>query len=52
MDYLQYCWYTILQRQNDFWEQTPKYLFAQLDIHVKMNKSEDKDKKEDEVEWL
>jgi hypothetical protein len=50
MDYLQYCWYTILQRHEDFWNQTPRYLFLQLDIHVRMNGGEDE--KEDEVEWL
>lgn len=51
MDYLQYCWYTILQRHGDFWDQTPKYLFLQLDIHVTMNNNDDKKEKED-VEWL
>jgi hypothetical protein len=41
-----------LQRHDDFWNQTPRYLFMQLDIHVEMNKSEEDRKQEEEVEWL
>ncbi|CDS87023.1 TPA: hypothetical protein ACHTFF_002369 [Clostridioides difficile] len=30
-------WYTVLQRREEFWDITPKKLFAQLDAHKKYN---------------
>ena len=45
-DTFEYLWYSVLNRHEDFYCQTPKYFFAMLDSHKKYNSPrEDNDKK-------
>ncbi|WP_286315885.1 hypothetical protein [Romboutsia ilealis] len=36
-DYMEYLWYSILKRTDDFYKITPKTFFKQMDIWKKMN---------------
>lgn len=45
---MEYIWYTILQRKDDFYEITPKYFFKQWTAHKKFNGLTKGDKKEQE----
>lgn len=36
-DYMEYLWYSILKRVDDFYSVTPKIFFKQMDIWKKMN---------------
>ena len=36
-DYMEYLWYSILKRTDDFYKITPKTFFKQMDISKKMN---------------
>ncbi|MGL5749879.1 MAG: hypothetical protein ACRCXT_05080, partial [Paraclostridium sp.] len=46
-DYMEYIWYSILKRQDDFYRVTPKNFFKQMDIWKSMNNV-----KEDNVSYL
>lgn len=48
IDMFEYLWYSVLNRHEDFYCQTPKYFFKMLDGHKKYNSPEgnDKDKKD------
>lgn len=35
--YMEYLWYSVLKRSDDFYSTTPKTFFSQMDIHKKMN---------------
>lgn len=41
----EYLWYSVLNRNTDFWEQTPKYFFKMLDAHKRYNNPDDKENK-------
>ncbi|QYE96660.1 hypothetical protein [Paraclostridium sordellii] len=49
MDEMQYVWYSILKRVDDFWSITPKYYFKQWDAHRKFNGLDKQDKKREYV---
>lgn len=40
---MEYIWYTILKRVDDFYNITPKYFFKQLEAHKKFNSVKEKD---------
>lgn len=43
---MEYFWYTVLKRTDDFWSITPNYYFKMQNAHIKFNSpSEDKDTK-------
>lgn len=42
-DYIEYLWYSVLKRTDDFYSITPKTFFKQMDIWKEMNNVEDKD---------
>lgn len=44
-DLFQYLWYSVLNRREEFYEQTPKYFFKMLDCHKKYNNPDDKENK-------
>lgn len=46
-EYMEYLWYSILKRQDDFYKVTPKTFFSQMNIYKKMNNV-----KEDNVKYL
>lgn len=46
LTYMEYLWTTILKREN-FWNITPKNFFEQVDIHLKINSNEKKEKYEE-----
>lgn len=35
--YMEYLWYSVLKRTDDFYSKTPKTFFGQMDIYKKMN---------------
>ena len=45
--YMEYLWYSILKRNDDFYSITPKTFFEQMDIYKKMNNV-----KEENVKYL
>lgn len=45
IDYFEYIWYSVLNRKEDFYCQTPRYFFKMLDGHRKYNNPQDNDKK-------
>lgn len=45
--FMEYLWYSVLKRTDDFYSVTPKTFFAQMDIYKKMNNV-----KEDNVKYL
>lgn len=42
---MEYFYYTVLKRNDDFWSITPKYYFKMQNAHMKFNNVEDKDSK-------
>ena len=36
-DYMTYLWYSVLKRNDDFYNITPKYYFKQIELHKKFN---------------
>ncbi len=34
---MEYIYYSVLKRNNDFWSITPKYFFKQWDAHKRFN---------------
>lgn len=45
--YMEYLWYSVLKRSDDFYSITPKNFFSQMDIYKKMNNI-----KEENVKYL
>ena len=45
--YMEYLWYSILKRNDDFYSITPKIFFEQMDIYKKMNNV-----KEENIKYL
>lgn len=45
--YMEYLWYSVLKRNDDFYKVTPKTFFSQIDIYKKMNNV-----KEENVKYL
>ncbi|EQK42908.1 hypothetical protein C672_1852 [[Clostridium] bifermentans ATCC 638] len=46
---MEYFWYTVLKRFDDFWSKTPKYFFKMRDAHIKFNGLDKQDKKREVV---
>lgn len=43
---MEYFWYTVLKRTDDFWSITPKYFFKMQKAHMKFNnQGNEEDKK-------
>lgn len=51
IDLFQYLWYSVLNRHEDFYSQTPKYFFKMLDAHKKYNSPQDKDEKKKKTSY-
>lgn len=43
--YMEYLWYSVLKRTDDFYSITPKIFFEQMDIYKKMNNVKDENVK-------
>jgi hypothetical protein len=42
---MEYAWYSVLKRTEDFWSILPKYYFKQWDAHKKFNGLDKQDTK-------
>lgn len=49
-DYMEYLWYSIIKRTDDFYRVTPRNFFKQLDIYKDVNNIKPKD--DEKVEYL
>lgn len=42
---MEYMWYSVLNRKEDFWEQTPKYYSSQVEAYKKFHGNKDEEDK-------
>lgn len=47
---MEYFWYSVLKRNENFYCITPKYFFKQRDAHIKFNGLDKEDKKKEYVD--
>lgn len=44
---MEYMWYSVLRRTDDFYERLPKYIIKMIDIYKKMNNIKDEEVEEE-----